>query len=134
LPVASSTTRSSEPRLCANSSSSAGRDATLPARRALPPSEIATSQKSRWTSNPMNRIASSPLYRWTWETRRANDTYGSVLAAHPGKSQARPGTPTGSQPIKAIGLPDLRSPSKPPSRKRADATGRAGRTGQKPRG
>jgi putative transposase len=26
----------------------------------------------------------------TWEHRRANDTYGSALAAHPGKSQGRP--------------------------------------------
>jgi Transposase, Mutator family len=30
---------------------------------------------------------------------RANDTYGSALAAHPGKSQGRPPTNTGSQPI-----------------------------------
>jgi hypothetical protein len=34
--------------------------ATRPARRALPPSEIATSQKSRWTSNPMKRITIPP--------------------------------------------------------------------------
>ncbi len=37
LPVASSTTRSSEPRLCANSSSSAGRAATRPAVPCRPP-------------------------------------------------------------------------------------------------
>jgi hypothetical protein len=30
---------------------------------------------------------------------RANDTYGSALAAHPGKSQGRPPTNTGSKPI-----------------------------------
>src|SRR5262249_55910073 len=33
----------------------------------------------------------------------------SALAAHPGQSQGRPGTPTGSQPIRTDGLPDLRS-------------------------
>jgi hypothetical protein len=80
------------------------------------------------------RQAALPLsLRLNWETRRANDTSGFVLAAHPGKSQGRPGTPTGSQPIRALGLPDLRSPSKPLSRKRADATGRPGRSSQKPR-
>src|SRR3954469_14837231 len=31
--------------------------------------------------------------------RRANDTYGFALAAHPGKSQGRPSTNTGSKPI-----------------------------------
>src|SRR3954469_25439984 len=31
--------------------------------------------------------------------RRANDTYGFALAAHPGKSQGRPPTNTGSEPI-----------------------------------
>ena len=31
--------------------------------------------------------------------RRANDTYGFALAAHPGKSQGRPTTNTGSKPI-----------------------------------
>ncbi len=30
---------------------------------------------------------------------RANDTYGFALAAHPGKSQGRPPTNTGSKPI-----------------------------------
>jgi hypothetical protein len=33
------------------------------------------------------------------EHRRANDTYGSALAAHPGESQGRPCTNSGSQPI-----------------------------------
>ena len=31
--------------------------------------------------------------------RRANDTYGFALSAHPGKSQGRPTTNTGSKPI-----------------------------------
>src|SRR5262249_110132 len=127
-PVASITTLSSAPRLCANSSNSAGRVATRPALRAFPPSEIATSQKSRYTPKPMNRIRCLlSRLALTRETRRANDTHGSVLAAHPGKSQGRPGTPTGSQPIRTDGLPDLRSPSKPLFRNQSDATGRAGR-------
>jgi hypothetical protein len=32
--------------------------------------------------------------------RRANDTYGFALTAHPGKSQGRPLKPSGSQPIR----------------------------------
>src|SRR5215212_8604158 len=37
---------------------------------------------------------------WNMEgDRRANDTYGCALAAHPGKSQGRPPTNTGSKPI-----------------------------------
>ena len=56
LPVASSATSSSPPRLCANSSSAAGSVCTRPASRTSPASAIATSQKSRCTSNPMNRI------------------------------------------------------------------------------
>src|SRR4051812_36287564 len=37
---------------------------------------------------------------WNMEgNRRANDTYGFALAAHPGKSQGRPPTNTGSKPI-----------------------------------
>ena len=48
-----------------------------------------TSASHRYTSN---------LLRLTiWESRRANDTYGSALAAHPGKSQGRPSTNTRSK-------------------------------------
>jgi hypothetical protein len=47
LPVDSSTTRSSGAKLPANSCSAAGEVSMRPAERALPPSEIATSQKSR---------------------------------------------------------------------------------------
>src|SRR3954470_9749370 len=54
LPVTSSTTRSSVPRLCANSSITSGRVAIRPADRTLPCSAIATSQKSRCTSSPID--------------------------------------------------------------------------------
>src|SRR3954469_12706921 len=54
LPVTSSTTRSSLPRLCANSSITSGRVAIRPADRTLPASAIATSQKSRCTSSPID--------------------------------------------------------------------------------
>jgi hypothetical protein len=47
LPVTSSATRSSAPRLCANSSIRSGLVSIRPAERTSPPSEIATSQKSR---------------------------------------------------------------------------------------
>jgi hypothetical protein len=54
LPVTSSATRSSLPRLSAKSSSCSGVVAIRPAERTSPVSTIATSQKSRWTSKPMS--------------------------------------------------------------------------------
>jgi hypothetical protein len=59
FPVASNATSSSAPRLCANSKSAAGSVCTRPANRTAPASAIATSQKSRCTPNPMNRISPS---------------------------------------------------------------------------
>ena len=59
LPVTSSATRSSAPRLRANSSIRSGVASIRPAERTAPSSEIATSQKSRWTSNPIARTCSS---------------------------------------------------------------------------
>ena len=53
LPVTSNATRSLGARLCANSSSRSGVVAIRPAERTAPPSQIATSQKSRCTSNPI---------------------------------------------------------------------------------
>src|SRR6266540_7116348 len=55
LPVASSATSSSPARLCANSASVSGSVCPRPASRTSPLSAIATSQKSRWTSNPIKR-------------------------------------------------------------------------------
>src|SRR6266508_1214384 len=83
LPVASSATSSSTLRLCANSASAAGSVCTRPANRTSPPSAIATSQKSRWTSNPMKRIEHSSLARYGRRRGGRHDNYGSVLAAHP---------------------------------------------------
>ena len=59
FPVASNATRSSAARLCANNPSAAGVVSTRRARRTRPASAIATSQKSRCTSKPMNRIPTS---------------------------------------------------------------------------
>jgi hypothetical protein len=53
LPVTSSATRSSAPRLWANSCSCSGVVWILPAERTTAPSAIATSQNSRCTSNPI---------------------------------------------------------------------------------
>jgi hypothetical protein len=53
LPVTSSATRSSRPRLCANSSSFSGVVSIRPAERTTPASTIATSQNSKCTSNPI---------------------------------------------------------------------------------
>src|SRR5215207_7788415 len=96
--VASSATTSSLARLCANNPGSATLVAIRPADRTLPSSQIATSQKSRWMSIPIRRIPppSSMLER---EDGCAHDTDGHVLTAHPGKSQGRPRTTPGSQPI-----------------------------------
>src|SRR3954447_1273 len=106
LPVASSTTRSVGARLCANSSSCCGVVAIRPAERARPPSAIATWQKSRCTSNPIDLpTTTSRLDDTTAEFGGQNDTYGFALAAHPGESQGRPVTPAGSQPIRIPGLP-----------------------------
>jgi hypothetical protein len=52
LPVTSSSTWSCTSRLWANSSSATGVVSIRPAERTSPSSTRATSQKSRWTSNP----------------------------------------------------------------------------------
>ena len=45
-------------------------------------------------------LTAHPQRSWNMEgDGRANDTYGFALAAHPGKSQGRPPTNTGSKPI-----------------------------------
>lgn len=85
VPGGSSTTRSVGARLCANSSSCSGVVATRPAERARPPSAIATSQKSRCTSNPIDLPTPHRLCSTTREDGGRNDTYGSALAAHPGQ-------------------------------------------------
>src|SRR6266511_6216226 len=88
FPVASSATRSSPARLSAQSLSSPGLVSILPAERAFPPSEIATSQKSRWTSRPMKRTSppfeSNDTGDATGERQlriRARGTAGSVAGA-----------------------------------------------------
>ena len=60
-------------RLWASSSSSSGVEGTRPAERSWPPSLIATSQKSRWTSMPIARMGALLSLRSTAvESRRAN--------------------------------------------------------------
>ena len=69
----------------------------------LPSSAIATSQKSRCTSNPRPR---TPLLSSTERERGGtHDSDGFVLSAHPGKSQGRPRTTSSSQLISQNGLP-----------------------------
>jgi hypothetical protein len=58
-PVTSSATRSSRPRLRANSSSVSGVVAIRPAGRTAPASTIATSQKSRCTSKPIDLLTTT---------------------------------------------------------------------------
>ncbi|HZC14824.1 MAG TPA: IS256 family transposase [Thermoleophilaceae bacterium] len=52
----------------------------------------------------------------TRETRWANDTDGFVLSAHPGQSQGRPRTSTGSRPIAQTAYPACVLPKSPSSR------------------
>jgi hypothetical protein len=86
--------RSFAPRLRANSSRRSGVVAIRPADRSTPSSTIATSQKSRCTSNPIALPADltslSSRRENELENPRANDNDRYVLAAHPGKSQGRP--------------------------------------------
>src|SRR4051794_20662760 len=42
-----------------------------------------------------------------------NDNYGSARAAHPGRSQGRPTTNTGSRPLSKTGLPTPSTPNAP---------------------
>ena len=75
---------------------------------------IATSQKSRCTSNPMNRIQHH-LPRARDRRRRGgrHDNYGSVRTAHPDSRRGGHLQPAGSQPIMCDGLPNLRLPEAP---------------------
>jgi hypothetical protein len=85
LPVASSATRSSGTRLSANKPSDSGVVAALPAERMPVSSTVATSQKSRWTSKPMNRIwPPSVVGVVGGDQAGPRDSYGFVLAAHSG--------------------------------------------------
>src|SRR4029450_9157016 len=71
--------------------------ARLPAHAALPDGdlgELAVHVQADTSAHPV--LPSLSLLR---EYRRANDTYGSALAAQPGESQGRPRTNSGSQPI-----------------------------------
>ena len=121
--VTSSATRSSAARLSANSSRRLGVVSTRPAERTVPFSQIATSQKSRCTSNPMslNLIASQSLD--TKENRWANDIDGSALGAHLDKSQGRPMKRAGSKPI-AQKRPAQPAFSQRPLSQSPDPTGR----------
>ena len=118
-PVTSNATRSSRPRLCANSSSTSGEVLIRPAERTRPASQIATSQKSRCTSNPIalptdllttNLLASMDRR----ENQRANDNDRYVLAAQPGQVA---GAANKDQPALEAHRPNrparLRSPRKP---------------------
>src|SRR4029453_13617733 len=70
---------------------------------------MATWANSRWTSRPIQRRIPLLLRLeavTSGSTGGPNDTYGSALTAHPGESQGRPRTNSGSQPIE-------RSPPRP---------------------
>ena len=108
-------------KLSARTFNASGVDATRPAERTFPSSQIATSQKSRCTSNPIalptavgrshfSLLRSSNNER---ENRGHNDNDGYALAAQSGKSQGRPPKSTGSKPIVQNGLPSYVLPESP---------------------
>jgi hypothetical protein len=117
LVVASSATTSLGSKLCANSSSVGTRVAIRPAELTPPSSTTATSQKSRCTSNPNQRMRASLPDDVSGGRGGAHDKDGSVLSAHRVKSQGRPRTTSSSQLISQIGLPVRVLPSTPLSRK-----------------
>ena len=83
-----------------------------------PSSTIATSQKSRCTSNP-TALTTHLLALGSNRTGEqwANDTDGFALEAQPGKSQGRPlKSPGSNSPSRKTGLPNMRSPRRPLSR------------------
>src|SRR6266540_5615229 len=86
-PVASKTTWSLGPRLWANTSRSWGVERTRGPDQHAAPSTTATSQKSLWTSSPMNRTCSSFPLLGGGRPGGANDNYGCVLVAQPDQSQ-----------------------------------------------
>src|SRR3954454_3232653 len=96
LAVTSNTTWSSVSRLWANSSSTSGRATIRPAERTSPASAIATSQKSRCTSNPIALTVSPLVDNDVSGEPWANDTDGYALVAQPGQWQGRPPISPGS--------------------------------------
>jgi hypothetical protein len=91
---------------------------TLPAERAVPPSEIATSQKSRWTSKPIDRIQPS-LLSLTKLGDEAGERHLRIRARSPPGSVAGAASYTsGLSAQKSARLPNLRSPSEPLARDR----------------
>ena len=115
LPVTSSATRSSRAEAPREQLERLGRRLDPAGRAQLAVFEIATSQKSRWTSSPM--LSSHPPFVAVGrENRWANDIDGFALAAQPGKSQGRPPKSRARSPSRRNGLPSLRSPRRPLSR------------------
>ena len=90
------------------------RELSRPARSSgiSAPSAIATSQKSRWMSRPIDLILITLLIL-VWESRWTNDSDGFVLEAQPGRSQGRPMKSRALGRSRKDGLSSLRSPEGP---------------------
>ncbi len=102
LHVASIATSSSGPRLSANIRSASAVRPICPAWLTTPSCQIATCANSRCTSSPIHRAShhSPPqLIDDRWEPGGRTTPTDPRSTAHPGKSQGRPSTNTGSKPI-----------------------------------
>jgi hypothetical protein len=110
-----SATRSSEPRLWANSRSCSGLVWILPAERTTPSSAIATSQKSRCTSNPiaLPSVLTSP----SSPSLKSRETQGQTTTTDTKRTGQVAGAATetspGSKPIVQNGLPNHVLPEGP---------------------
>ena len=133
-PVTSNATRSSRPRLCANSSSTSGEVLIRPAERTRPASQIATSQKSRCTSNPIalptdlltsNLLASTNRGEPAGERQRPIRAHGTTRASRRGGQHE---TSSRSKRIVQTGLPGCVLPESPCPR----SPDRTVKTGQQP--
>jgi hypothetical protein len=127
--VASIATTSSRARLHANTSSSHGALATCPAKRNLPSSTTATSQKSRWTSTPMNLTTTSSSSK-----KQGGDAAGKTTTTDPCSKHTRASRGggqlqiAGSRPIELTACPANVLPEPPPRntanlRRAPDTTG-----------
>ena len=132
LPVASNATSSLGARLSAKTFSASAVSAICPAWRTTPSCQIATCAKSRCTSKPKHRLVTALTSHSIWTVEAAggqDDTYGSALAAHPGKSQGPPSTNTGSKPIERDRPARPRLPQGRPCPGRSHRTHHPGRIG-----
>jgi hypothetical protein len=117
-------TRSSEPRLRAKSLSCSGVASIRPAERTSPTSAIATSQNSRWTSNPSALTCS-------YSVRTTGEAVGKTTSTHARSERTRTSRRGGHRKARALSpssknRPANLAPSRKPLFRSADRRVRTG--------